>query len=185
MEITAGGFLGNTVSWQDGGSLVIPAGERVGVSLGWDVFLDEEPYDLTLTLWRIGNAVGLATGRVNVVGGALTSVEVPTTTVVPGEQATFRVTFANYGTTPVTATAHLVIYDEDGIPIAGPSPQVDQVDGRDEAIFSLTWRPGGVAGGTHTAQAVVEREDGVTYGPMTEAFRVGYGIYLPLVLRNG
>ena len=175
---------GNTVGWQDGGSLVIPAGEQVEVSLEWSIFLDEGPYDLTLTLWRTGNAVGLATGKVNVVGGALTSLEVPTTTVAPGEQATFRVTFANYRTTPVTATAHLVIYDEDGIPIAEPSSQSSQVDAQDEATFSLTWNPGGVAGGTHTAQAVVEREDGVTYGPMTEAFRVGHGVYLPLVLRN-
>ena len=54
---------------------------------------------------------GLESSRVNVVGGAFTStsLEVPTTTVMPGEQATFWVTFANYLATPVTAAVRLAV----------------------------------------------------------------------------
>ncbi len=176
---------GHTVGWQDGGPFSVAAGGQEELDLGWDGLLNEGTYALMLTLRRDGDVVGMAAGRVNVVGGALTSLEVPTTTVMPGEQATFRVTFANYLATQVTTTVSLVIYDEYGDPIGEEiSPQTGQVNGQDEATFSFSWRPSGMPGGTYTAWAQVERDDETTYGPAVQSFKVGYNVYLPVVLKN-
>jgi hypothetical protein len=175
---------GRTIDWHEGGPFLIPAGGQEELGLSWGGLPDEGTYVLELALWQEGQVVGLAADRVNVIGGSLTGLEVPTSAVMPGERADFRVTFANYLVTPVTTTVHLVIYDEDGHPVEELGSQTGQVGGRDEATFTLSWQPSGVSGGTYTAWAQVEREDETTYGPAVQRFEVGCVVYLPIILHS-
>jgi len=129
----------------------------------------------------------LATTNVNVVGGALTALEVPTVTLAMSDTATFRVTFANYLAEPVTVTAHLVLYDGEGGVVATLPTQTDTVSANGEHVFEFTWEVGASAGGVYEAQARIVREDDVAYGPLTGEFAVGSvlnDVFLPIVLRN-
>jgi flagellar hook assembly protein FlgD len=175
---------GNAVGWQDGGPFSIMPGGQEELAFAWDGKLDEGAYTLALTQWRDGQAAGRATSQVNVVGGAITHLQVPTTTVMPGKQSAFKVSFANYQAGPVTATARLAIYDRDGLLVQELGVQSSQASGGSEITFTFTWQPSGVPGGEYTAWAQVKKEDEVTYGPAIETFQVGYSLYLPRVLRQ-
>jgi len=131
--------------------------------------------------------MGAATTRVDVVGGALTALEVPTATLVMSDTATFRVTFTNYLAEPVTVTAHLLLYDAEGGVTADLPSQTDVAAAGDAHVFEFTWEVSASAGGVYAAQARVTREDGTAYGPLTGEFTVGSvlnDVFLPIVLRH-
>lgn len=174
---------GNDIGWQDDGPFSVAAGGEEGLTLGWNGSLDEGDYVLQLTLQWQGRLLGMASGNVHVVGGALTGLQVPTTTLRPGQQADFEATFANYRATPVTVTVGLTIYDGEGQPVAWLGPQTGQVAGGGETTFPFAWPTTGAPGGGYIAVATAEVE-GATYGPLARPFAIGQNVYLPLVLRN-
>jgi hypothetical protein len=131
--------------------------------------------------------MGLGTTHVNVTGGALTALDVPTVTLAMSDTATFRVTFANYLAEPVTVTAHLALYDGEGGIVATLPAQTAMTAANDTHVFVFTWETGASAGGVYVAQARIVREDDTQYGPLTGQFMVGSvlkDIFLPVVLRN-
>jgi len=174
---------GNGVGWQDSGPFSVAAGGEEELELEWDGLLDEGDYAMQLTLWWHGRALGTATGGVHVVGGALTGLEVPTTTVMPGQRAEFQAVFANYRTTQVTVTVSLTINDEEGHPVAELGPQTGQVDGQSQVSFPFSWEAVGIPAGGYIAIATAEVE-GTSYGPLARPFAIAHNVYLPLVLRD-
>ena len=178
---------GHEVGWQDGGPYSVPSDEQQNVELGWDGTLPEGFYGLLLAFWKDGVVMGLGTAQVNVTGGALTALEVPTATLVMSDTAIFRVTFSNYLAEPVTVTAHLALYDDEGGIVAVLPPQTDVTAANDTHVFEFTWEVGASAGGVYVAQARIVREDDTQYGPLTGEFMVGSvlkNVFLPIVLRN-
>jgi len=178
---------GTPVGWADGGPFAIAPDGEESIEAGWDGLLDEGVYSLRLTLWSEGQLMGGATASVDVVGGALIALEVPTVTVALGDTATFRVHFSNYLAETVTVTAHLLVFDADGVPISPTlATQTMAVAGNGSAVFTFLWPANDVPMGDFTAQTSVERQAGPTYGPEQEVFRVGgnHFIYLRLVLRD-
>jgi hypothetical protein len=175
---------GHVAGWQDGGPFSVMAGGQEQLDFSWDGLLDEGGYTLELTLWQNGAVVGLGTTGVNVVGGAITHLQVPETAVMPGQQATFTVTFANYLNSAVTTTARLVIYDQAGDVVRELGARSGVASGQSQIAFTWTWQPLAVPGGAYTAWAVVQKEDEISYGPTVETFQIGHLIYLPIVLRN-
>jgi len=178
---------GHEMGWQDGGPFSVPSDGQQAIEVGWDGTLPEGVYDLRLSLWQGDVLMGAATTRVDVVGGALTALEVPTATLVMSDTATFRVTFTNYLAEPVTVTAHLLLYDEEGGVTADLPSQTDVAAASDAHVFEFTWEVGASTGGVYAAQARVTREDGTAYGPLTGEFTVGRtlnDVFLPIVLRH-
>ncbi len=178
---------GNTMGWQNGGPFSIPSDGQEAIEVGWDGTLPEGVYGLRLNLWQGDLLMGAATTGVQVVGGALTALEVPTVTLVMSDTATFRVTFANYLAEPVTATAHLALYDREGGVVALLPSQTSAVTANGTRVFTFTWEVGANVGGTYVAEARIVREDKTQYGPRSAAFVVSgitKDIFLPLVLRN-
>ncbi len=178
---------GREVGWQDAGPFSVPVDGQQGVELGWDGTLPEGFYGLLLTFWQDDMLMGVGTTHVNVTGGALTALDVPTVTLMMSDTATFRVTFANYLAESVTVTAHLLLYDDEGGVVATLPPQTVLAAADAAHDFEFTWEVGASAGGVYVAQARIVRDDETTYGPLTGEFRVGSvleGIYLPVVLRN-
>ncbi len=177
---------GHEMGWQDDGPFSVPSDGQQSIEVGWDGTLPEGAYGLLLAFWKDGVVMGLATTRVDIVGGALTALEVPTVTLAMSDTATFRVTFTNYRAEPVTVTAHLAIYDGDGGLVALLSPQLD-VAANGEHVFTFTWEVGPSAGDVYEAQARIVREDETQYGPLAGEFTVGSvlnAVFLPVVLRN-
>ena len=178
---------GHEVGWQDGGPFSIPSDGQQSVELGWDGTLPEDVYGLLLTFWQDGVLMGLGTTQVNVVGGALTALEVPTVTLAMSDTATFRVTFANYLAEAVTVTAHLALYDGEGGIVATLPAQTAMTAANDTHVFTFTWEVGASAGGVYVAQARVVGEDETQYGPVTDEFAVATAlksVLLPVILRN-
>ncbi len=178
---------GHEMGWQDDGPFSVPSDGQQAIEVGWDGTLPEGAYDLRLALWQGDVLMGLATTRVDVVGGALTALEVPTATLAMSDTATFRVTFTNYLARPVTVTAHLMLYDAEGGVAADLPSQTDVAVAGDVHVFEFTWEVGASAGGVYAAQARIVREDETAYGPLTGEFTVGSvlnDVFLPVVLRN-
>lgn len=177
---------GNAMGWQDDGPFSVPSDGQQSIEVGWDGTLPEGAYGLLLTFWKEGVVMGMATTHVDIVGGALTALEVPTVTLAMSDTATFRVTFANYRAEPVTVTAHLALYDGEGGVVALLPPQTD-VAASGEHVFTFTWEVGPSAGGVYEAQARIVRADETTYGPLAGEFTLGSvlnDVFLPVVLRN-
>jgi len=178
---------GHEVGWQNGGPFSVPSGGQQAVEVGWDGMLSEGVYSLLLTFWKNDVLMGLATTHVSIVGGALTALEVPTTTLVVSDTATFRVTFENYLATQVTMTAYLQLSDRGGDLVATLPPQTTVVAGNTTHVFTFAWEVPASTGGIHKAQALVVRADDTSYGPLTGEFTIASPfkeIFLPLVLRN-
>ncbi|MGC9397433.1 MAG: exo-alpha-sialidase [Anaerolineae bacterium] len=178
---------GHEVGWQDGGPFSVPVDGQQSVELGWDGTLPEDVYGLLLTFWKDDVLMGLGTTMVDITGGALTALEVPTATLAMSDTATFRVTFSNYLAEPVTVTAHLALYDNEGGVVATLPAQTDMTAANDTRVFEFTWEVGASVGGVHVAQARIVREDETQYGPLTGEFVVGTAlesVLLPVVLRN-
>ena len=178
---------GHDVGWQDGGPFSVPSDGTQAVETGWNGALPEGAYGLRLVFWDEGVLMGMGTTTVDIVGGALTSLAAPAHTLVLSETAAFTVTFANYLSEPVTATAHLMLYDDEGLPVATLDPQTTLVGAGDTHAFVFTWEVGPSAGGTYSARASVAREDGPVYGPLSEEFEIGsvlMDVFLPVVLRD-
>ncbi len=178
---------GHEVGWQNGGPFSVPADGQQAVEVGWDGLLSEGMYGLLLTFWKDGVLMGMATSNVNVVGGALTALEVPTATLTVSDTATFRVTFANYRTGAVTATAHLQLFDSESGLVATLPPQTTVVVGGANHTFTFVWEVPTSVGGVYVAQARIVRDADTAYGPLTGEFTIASPIkeiFLPLVLRN-
>jgi hypothetical protein len=178
---------GHEVGWQDAGPFSVPSDGQQSIEVGWDGTLPEGVYGLLLTFWEDDMVMGLGTTQVNLTGGALTALEVPTVTLAMSDTATFRVTFANYLAEPVTVTAHLALYDNEGGVVANLPPQTDVTGANDTRVFEFTWEVGASAGGVYVAQARIVRENETQYGPLTDEFMVGSvlkSVLLPVVLRN-
>jgi hypothetical protein len=83
----------------------------------------------------------------------------PTVTVALGDTATFRVHFSNYLAETVTVTAHLLVFDADGVPISPTlATQTMAVAGNGSAVFTFLWPANDVPMGDFTAQTSVERQ---------------------------
>jgi len=178
---------GHEVGWQDDGPFSVPADGQQDIEIGWDGTLPEDVYGLLLTFWKGDVLMGLGTTQVSVVGGALTALGVPTATLMMSDTATFRVTFTNYLAEPVTVTAHLALYDDEGGVVAVLPPQTMLAAADAPHVFEFTWEVGASAGGVYVAQARIVREDETAYGPLTDEFMVGSvlkDVFLPVVLRN-
>ncbi|MBN2393206.1 MAG: exo-alpha-sialidase [Anaerolineae bacterium] len=188
---------GHEVGWHDAGPFSVPVDGQQSVELGWDGTLPEGFYGLLLTFWQDDVLMGLGSTQVNVTGGALTALEVPTATLAMSDTATFRVTFSNYLAEPVTVTAHLALYDNEGGIVAVLPEQTAITAASDMHVFEFTWEVVASAGGVYMAQARIVRdnevqehivrEDETQYGPLTGEFMVGSvlsDVFLPVVLRN-
>jgi hypothetical protein len=160
---------------------VLPGGSHE-LPLAWEGPLAAGSYRATVTLWSNDDLVGGDSAGFQVVDGRIVALTVPET-LMPGEEAHFQVTFANYRTSQISAEVALSVYDDEGTLVAGLAPQMISVEEDSEETADFTWHPAGVSSGRHTAIATVDVEDR-TYGPAQQSFQIGTSIYLPVVLRN-
>jgi len=176
--------FGNLVGWQEGSEFSVASGGSELLIRGWQGWLDEGTYHLELELWQGGQVVGEAGSQISVLAAAITDLTVPGALLLPGDTAVFTTTFENYLSSPISATASLAIYSQEGFLVSELAPQTTQVAGLGSAAFTWQWQLPGLAGGVYYARVVIRRENGPSYGPLVQGFWVGNQLFLPVVRRN-
>jgi len=174
--------LGGAVGSQSSGAFSLPPGGSHELVLAWAGPLAAGSYRATVTVWSNGDVVGGASAGFQVVDGRIAALVVPEL-LMPGQEAHFQVTFANYRPSQVTAEVGLSIYDDEGTLVADLAPQMIPIGGNSEETVGFAWHPAGVGSGGYTAIATVGVES-QTYGPAQQGFQIGSTIYLPVVLKN-
>jgi len=139
-------------------------------------------YQAIVTVRSNDVVVGGASAGFQVVDGRITALTAPDV-LVPGQEANFQVTFANYRAGQVTAEVGLSIYDGQGLPVADLPPQAMPVGPGSEETVGFAWDSAGAGGGSYTAIATVTA-GGQPYGPAQEGFRIAGKVYLPLVVKS-
>jgi len=139
-------------------------------------------YQAIVTVRSNDVVVGGASAGFQVVDGRITALTAPDV-LVPGQEANFQVTFANYRTGQVTAEVALSVYDDQGLPVADLPHQTMPVGPHAEGTVGFAWNSEGAASGSHAAIATVAVGN-QTYGPAQESFQIASRTFLPLVLRN-
>jgi len=171
---------GQIVGFQGSGAFDIPAGETYDLSLGWTGPLDGDTYAARLFVWQSGQVVAGAGQEVFVTAGEIAEFSVPEQ-ILPGQTGTFTVTFENHSANATIAIASLTIYDADDALVAFLEPQAAVVPGEDSRALTFSWTP--ERAGTYVASAVVSG-GGQEYGPISQNFRTGYQVFLPVVIRS-
>ena len=173
---------GRVVGFQPSSAFEVPAGGSYTLALGWTGQLDDDAY-LARLFVREGEQVVAGTSKeIFVARGEIADLTAPAT-LIPGEAGTFGVTFANRGASATIAVVGLSIYDTDDEPVAFLSPQAVTVEGGSSDTVSFEWTAAAVSGGTYTASATVTA-GGQIYGPASQSFKVGYKVYLPIIMKN-
>jgi hypothetical protein len=175
--------LGDPVAGQTGGPFVVPAGGAYELTLSPVGPLDAGSYQATLTISSSGDPVGGASAGFQVVDGRISALSVPGI-LMPGQEANFEVTFANYREGAVTAEVGLSVHDGQGLPVANLPPQAIPIGADSEGTVGFAWNSEGACGGSYSAIATVSVE-GESYGPAQQGFQIGGRIFLPLVVKNG
>ena len=174
--------LGGTVGSQSSGAFSVPPGGSHGLALGWTGVLPSGSYQAIVTVRSNDVVVGGASAGFQVVDGQITALVVPNV-LVPGQEANFQVTFANYRAGQVTADVQLSVYDGHGLPVADLPPQPMLVGAGAEGTVGFVWDSEGAGSGNYMAVATVN-VGSQAYGPAQQDFQVASRIYLPIVLRN-
>jgi len=168
------------VGFQGAGAFDVPAGGTYELEMGWTGPLDGDVYLARLFIWRGGQVVAGAGSTVLVADGEVSEVSVPEL-LMPGEEATFALTFDNLGASNTIALASLAIYDQDDVLVAFLPIQAAAVAGGGSATLTAAWAP--EQPGSYTASFMLTA-GGQEYGPLSQTFDVAQRIYLPLVMRN-
>jgi hypothetical protein len=175
--------LGHAVASHTGDPFVVPAGGTHELPLSPIGPLDAGSYQATLTMSSAGDPVGGDSAGFQVVDGRISTLSVPEI-LVPGQEASFEVTFANYREGAVIAEVGLSIHDGQGLSVADLPPQAIPIGADSEGTVGFAWNSEGACGGSYSAIAMVSVE-GESYGPAQQGFQIGGRIYLPLVVKNG
>ncbi len=171
---------GHLVGFQGAGPFDVPAGGTYDLKLSWTGSLDGDVYLARMFIWKGGQVVAGDGAGVSVTAGEVSDLTVPDL-LMPGEEGTFEVTFDNLGANTSIALASLAIYDTDGALVAFLPSQVAAVAGGGSTTLSFQWTP--AEPGAYAASFMLAA-GGQEYGPLSQRFKVGYRVYLPLVLRN-
>jgi len=139
-------------------------------------------YQAIVTVRSNDVVVGGASAGFQVVDGRITALTAPDV-LVPGQEANFQVTFANYRAGQVTAEVQLSVYDGHGLPMADLVPQPMLVGAEAEETVGFVWSSEGVDSGNYMAVATVN-VGSQAYGPAQQDFQVASRIHLPIVMRN-
>ena len=171
---------GQLVGFQESGPFDVPAGGAYDLELGWTGSLDGDVYLARMFIWKAGQVVAGDGAGVSVTAGEVSELTVPDL-LMPGAEGTFEVTFDNLGANTSVALASLAIYDTDDALVAFLPSQVAAVAGGGSTTLSFQWTPD--EPGAYAASFLLAA-GGQEYGPLSQSFKVGYQVYLPLVLRN-
>jgi hypothetical protein len=146
---------GNLVETTSRSSFDIAGGGTYSLQISSVTELLPGSYSATISIEQAGTPIATASQFFNVMGGKLTSFEVPSS-IFMGEYGEFNLSFKNFRSSSVNVTAKVYIYDSAGIEVTSLLERSFVVDAGATASTSWLWNPSGLPTGSYTAQAVVK-----------------------------
>jgi hypothetical protein len=175
---------GALVATTSSAPFTVPGGTEYSFELPWSPGLAPGDYRLTLSLEKEGVTQISVSTSFRILAGAITGFVVPPTLSF-GQYSNFSLTFANYRSTPVTATARIMIYNSFGVEVTSLLQRTFTVEANAEGTTSWSWEPTGLPEGLYTARGNVEVGD-ETYASFARPTEVlqPTRVYLPVVIRG-
>jgi hypothetical protein len=171
---------GTIVGAQQAVPIEVPAGGTYDINVTRAGPLEDGVYRVWLAISQDSLVRAVANGVITVRSGKLGTPTVPETLLV-GEEGSLEVQFENLTADPTIALASLTIYDEHGSLVGFVPGQARAVAGQESETLTFSWST--EEAGNYQASFIVSA-GGEEFGPVSGAFIVGHGVYLPLVLRG-
>lgn len=183
-KVSVYNVAGDLVGTIDSSSFDIAGGESYNLQIPWTTILEPGNYRTTLSVEQSGTPQVTTSASFGILAGKLSAFSAPQV-IDYDEYGSFSLSFENYRSTPITATAKVYVYNSAGIEVVNLLQRTFTVNADAIGTTSWYWNPAGLPRGAYTVRAVAQVGDETyTSSSYNMQVRKPVKVYLPDVLKN-